>query len=129
VRSRRSAASASISETRAAASCWRFSGGRLPAREGSELEGFAGRILVETEGLAATAGEVLLGAVESPALESLAGGQGLDAVDSRPFLKAFGQIFFAVVGETYRNRAICASGSSLIWAAPSPASLPSTGTL
>src|ERR1700710_1170671 len=71
----------------------------LPAGEGRELEGFAGCILVGAEGLAATAGEVLLGAVEPPALERLARGQRFDAVDSRPFLKAFDQILLAAVTE------------------------------
>ena len=71
----------------------------LPAGERSELQGFAGRVLVGAEVLAAAAGEILLGAVEPPALERLSGGQRLDAVDSRPFLEAFHQVLFDAVAE------------------------------
>jgi hypothetical protein len=38
----------------------------LPAGEGRELQGLAGRVLVGAEVLAAAAGEILLGAVEPP---------------------------------------------------------------
>jgi hypothetical protein len=71
----------------------------LPAGEGSELEGFVGRVSVGAEVFAAAASEVLLGAVEPPALESLSFGQRLDAVDARPVLEAFHQALFDAVAE------------------------------
>jgi hypothetical protein len=71
----------------------------LPAGEGRELQGFAGRVLIVAEVLAATAGEILPGAVEPPALQDLSLGQGLDAVDSRPVRGAFHQALFDPVAE------------------------------
>jgi hypothetical protein len=73
----------------AAASCCRFSGGRC-FQQGRGVSSRVSRVvLVGAEALAATAGEILLGAVEPPTLENLALGQSLDVVDFRTFLKAF----------------------------------------
>jgi hypothetical protein len=71
----------------------------LPARERSELQGLAGRILIESKVFSPPASVVLLSAVEPPAFESGPLRQGLDAVDSRPIREAFDQTLFDPVAE------------------------------
>ena len=74
----------------------------LPAGKRIELQGFASRILEGAELFPTAASEILLGAIEPPALEGFPLHQSLDAVDSGPFLKTSDQSFLAAVGKQLR---------------------------
>jgi hypothetical protein len=71
----------------------------LPAGKRIELQGFAGRILEAADIFPATAGPVLLGAIEPSALQALPLRQRLDAVDARPVLETFDKALLAAVAE------------------------------
>ena len=74
----------------------------LPAGKRIESQSFAARILEAAEIFPAAAGEVLLSAVEPPALQSLPLDQSLDAVDARPVLETFDKPFLTTMGKQLR---------------------------
>jgi hypothetical protein len=71
----------------------------LPAGKRIDLQSFAGRVLEGAEVFPAAVREILLGAVEPPALQRLALHQGLDAVDSGPLLEPGHQVLLTTVAE------------------------------
>jgi hypothetical protein len=69
----------------------------LPARQGIELQDFAGCVLEEAEGLATAASGVLLRAIEPETFEDLAFDQCADGVDSRPIAGPFDEVLLGAM--------------------------------